>query len=599
MTRNPTIAVHGLGRVFGLAQQYEGNYSGVAFVNPGVRALSGFLDLEPEGTVSKEVRWSSILRTSSTFQSDPTDFQLNLRKITLEFNPTWLSATLGDFEESYTPLTLWNRDSLDLRYTPEMWARQDDEAKYESFLNQEPDWPLRGLKVGTTLMWPDSTFADQLKLSAFAHMIRNGFDTGGTGGGWFFGPNIYTDWLLGGTSSFKTKKMWTGGISWQGDLDSYGLILDEPLDTASPLSSYNSLNPATWAHQYLIGSVKPEVKAGLGGDFYMGAGMECAFASYQDDKRDPQRVVSDFALLGGPSLQIGNSKISLNYLNVGPYYYNPMAQTRQDAVTQLPGYKSVTSPELLGPALRSQYFLTDIPRPGEIYSFYDRTLDNTFPYGLATPNREGFGGEVDVRAFDKEALRIRGAAYFVREITGNLIFNSAQTGYTPVDSNNPAVVPVRDFIYVNLGPSFNLGPSLGFERDIEIGTNFRFEQTNSDLGTLTSVWAIGGLRVGITSFWEASAAYSYRSAQGQEAGYGGTLMARYPYLYDLTDAGQYTLFNVNGTVQSLRFSSSIKVNPQSSLYLDYDWSTGDMLSAYPLAGNLNNEFAEVTYEIQF
>jgi hypothetical protein len=67
----------------------------------------------------------------------------------------------------------------------------------------------------------------------------------------------------------------------------------------------------------------------------------------------------------------------------------------------------------------------------------------------------------------------------------------------------------------------------------------------------------------------------------------------------VTDAGQYSTFNVNGTVQSLRFSSSIKVNPQSSLYLDYDWSAGDMLSAYPLAGNLNNEFAEVTYEVQF
>src|SRR5208283_830656 len=120
--------------------------------------------------------------------------------------------------------------------------------------------------------------------------------------------------------------------------------------------------------------------------------------------------------------------------------------------------------------------------------------DNTFPYGLATPNREGFGGELDVKALEKDALKIKGSVYFVQEISGNLVVNNSVTGFIPVDSPaNSLLVPIRNFTYVNIGPSFNLGPYIGFDRDLEIGTNIRYEQTSSDLGILTSTWVIGAI----------------------------------------------------------------------------------------------------------
>jgi hypothetical protein len=350
--------------------------------------------------------------------------------------------------------------------------------------------------------------------------------------------------------------------------------------------------------------VKPDLKVGLGGDFYIGGTMEYANSRYQDDKQGPNRVFNDFALLGGPYLQFGNSRVSLNYLNVGPYYYSPLAQTRQDAVTNLSNPSALgylNTPDLFSPLLRNQYFLLNLPRASGIFGFYDRTQDNTFPYGLATPNRQGFGGELDVKALDKNSLKVKGGVYFTQEISGNLVVNSGGTGFVPVDGPTGSItVPLRNFVYINLGPSFNLGPYLtGFDRDLELGTNVRYERTNSALGTLTSLWIMGGARVDVLPVWEISAAYSWQNAQGTEAGYNGTLWARYSYLYDNSDLGAYTPVTINGTNQSIRLTNAVKVNRNSTIYLDTDWTSGNLLSLIPTQGTFNNLFGEVTYEIRF
>src|SRR5579871_980466 len=182
----PTVAVYGLGRATGIVQQYGGALPSYLTL-PGTRSTFAFLDLNPTGTVSKEVKWNTIIRLASSVEPN-TPGEFILRRVSMDFNPPWFSARLGDFDESYTPLMLWNRNSLDLAYKPEMWARQDNYQKYESFLNNEPNWPLRGLKLGTDLMWPDSQVVNELKGSFFAHMIRNGFFDSGLNGGWYVGP---------------------------------------------------------------------------------------------------------------------------------------------------------------------------------------------------------------------------------------------------------------------------------------------------------------------------------------------------------------------------------------------------------------------------
>lgn len=586
----PTIAVHGLGRAFGVYQENERPVSATGF-----RTAYGYLDLEPMGTISKEVRWDMILRLGSTFT--PSDVPiLGLRRITMDFNPPWLSAQIGDFDESYTPLTLWNRNNLDLAYKPEMTKRFDDEYKYESFLNNEPNWPLRGLRVGTDVIWPDQKIVREIQGQVFADMIRNGFNDNG---GWYIGTNAFTDWVLGAKAKLSSQTWYWAGLSIQSNLEGYGLFYDEPLDTAQPVV-YSQFSPSSWAHQYLVGSVRPDLKVGLGGDFFVGGNFEYATTHYQADKRVAERVFNDFALLGGPYVQFGDSKVQFNYLNVGPYFYSPLAQTRQDLQPAPPSYFGSTGIDLFKPDIRYQYLLPQVPAAGDIYTYYDRTQDNTFPYGLATPNRQGFGGELDIETLEKKALKVKGSVYFVQEIGGNLVVDSGGTGFVPVDSPaGTTLVPIRNFTYVNLGPSYNLGPAIGWGGDLEIGTNVRVEQTSSVLGTLTNTGILGGIRADLLPALEISGAFGWQGSNGTEAGYLGWLMASYPYLYDNSALGQYAPVTINASNITVRFATAFKVNKNSTIYLDYDWADGNLVRGDPNQPHRSNHDGRLTYEINF
>jgi hypothetical protein len=604
ITEYPTVAWHGLGRAFAISQQYYGNTAALGLTHNATRDAWGYLDFNPEGVVDKEIRWNAILRYQTQFESNQSASidLLTIRRVTMDFNAPWLSATLGDFDESYTPLTLWNRDNLDLRYKPEMYAREDDTLKYESFLNNEPNWPFRGVRVGTAILWPDSDLLDRFKISAMADMISDGFnDTSGQA--FYFGSGDFTNFIFGSNGQLKSKRWYMGGAtSVQLALDAYAVILAQPLGTNAPGSLYNPFNPDTWAHHYQTISLKPSVDVGLGDDSSFGGTWEGASAVFQDDERDDNKVISDYAILAGPYLRLGRSKITFNYLYVGPYYYSPMAQTRQDDIAPGTTTSAAVTPELLEAPLRSQFFLNPIPRAGGIFSFYDRTQDNTFPYGLATPNREGGGMDLDVKALEKDALQISGSFYLVQEISDNLVANSTGTGLTAVDGNTQAPTPQRNFVYVNVGPSINLGPFVGLTQDLTLGTNVRFEQTSSAIGTLTSVWVLGGAQVGLFPWWELAASYSDQEINGKEAGYGGTTLARYSYIFDNSDLGQYQVFNINGSNQSWRLSSVFKINRHSNLYLDYDLTGGNAIpytGTTSPGGKLSNQYVEMTYEIQF
>ena len=597
----PSVSWHGLGRAYGWSQQYYGDSPALSALRPSSRQFYGFIDFEPMGSVDKNVRWNALIRYSTLFQSNSSvgiDL-LYARRATVEFNPPWFSSTIGDFEESYTPLTLWNRNSLDLKYSPEMIARQDDYQKYESLLNDEPKWPFRGLRVGTDVLFQDSPVIDRLKVSAMAHMIRSGFNET-TSGGTYYGPTLFSDWVFGAKGSISTKRWYLGGASLQGTLEGYGVMLDEPLYSNQPYSPYAPLNPDTWAHQYQLASVKPTVDVGLGGDTGFGASWEGAFSIYVDDKRDSSKNVSDYAVMGGPYFRFGHSRVTANVLDVGPNYLSPLAQTRQDNITTAnPAFNGLYGPGYIPTPLRSQFFLSDVPRAGNIFSFYDRTQDSTFPYGMASPNRTGFGVDVDVKTLEKDALKIPASAYFVKEISDNLVANVPATGNVAVDGVPGAPTHIRSFTYINVGPSFDLAPYIQREEPLEVGVNVRYEQTSSALdslpgamGPLTSTWILGGIKAGIFSWWEVSASFGTQQFSGTEVGYLGTTLARYAYQYDNSDlvAGGYQPFNVDGSRQTGGVSTTFKFNRNSSVYFDYNKSWGS---------TLNNQFMELTYEIEF
>ena len=143
----PTISIHGLGRAFGISDQYYGN-SGLSLNPASKRFGSGYLDLEPTGVISKQVSFDVLMRLATDFESNSTANTIDFPKISAHFNPDFMSLDLGDYQESYTALTLWNRDNLDLKYKPEMWERQDDQYKYTSFFNERALLAVQGRPGG-------------------------------------------------------------------------------------------------------------------------------------------------------------------------------------------------------------------------------------------------------------------------------------------------------------------------------------------------------------------------------------------------------------------------------------------------------------------
>jgi hypothetical protein len=625
---NPSVSIHGLGRALGISQQYYGSYSGFTFTNPSTRNFFGYLDLEPTGAVSKELTFDGIIRlgtyalpdidTTASTSGTSADY-LVLRRISATFSPDFMTATVGDFYESYTPFTIWNRNNLDLVYVPEAVGRWDDIQKYESFFNQEPDWPFRGLRIGTQIDWPNSRVLGSFKVSTFANIIDNAFDDA-TKNVTYYGYGTayqYTGWTLGAEAELKSKKFYLGETSWQIALDDYLVVLEdqwgtqEPVTTPPQSGSYSATNPATWAHQYVINSYKPSLRVGLGGDVYFGVEGESAFSNFQDNVLNSATSTSDFALNIEPYLQMGDSKITVHYLNVGPYFYSPLAQTRQDNNSLTPNYSPDTGYQpgvsgyvpgfgLFQSPILSQFFLQNVPRAGGIFGYYDRTLDNTFPYGLATPNREGVGLEVDIETLKKKSLKIKGSAYLVQEITGNSVVNSTGTGFATLDPTSSGAIPVRNFTYINFGPSFDFGPNIGLDTPLEIGTNVRYEQTTSVVGTLNSLGLWTGVRVGIVKEWEVNLALGVQSANGTEEGINGSTLARYSYVFDNTDLGSYKAFTVNDSVGYYLLSTSFRFDRNSTLYLDYDLSSGnDLATVGQISGTLQNQFIGMSYEVKF
>jgi len=598
----PSVSVHGVGRMFGLGTRFQGAYGpGLTMLNPNLYRGKAFLDLEPMGSVDKPVRWSALLRFTSNLLTGAAQDGMEMLKGTLELHPDFMSATLGDFYESYTPFTLFNRDSLDLKFAPELTSRWNEHLKYEGFLDQEPSFPFRGVRLGTQLLWPDPKFLQRFGVSLFAHMVRNGYNDTGDGTT-FFGPYQFTDWIFAGKMDLRTKAWDLGGLSVEATLGAHGVMLDQILGTDSPGSPYDPNNLVTWARQYLVGTLDPGVRVRFGGDLSMGGSAALAVSRFQDDKMDGTRVVEDYAVLGGPYVQWGASKVTFNLLDVGPSYFAPLAQMRQDHLTVLaPDFGWLQSPGYFQPTLRGQELFSSVGRPSFFLTFYDRTLDNVFPYGLATPNRRGYGVELEVKALEKKALKLLGSAYRVQEMNGNLVVNIPQIGYIAVEDPTGTVTPKREFVHVNVGPSLNLGPLMGWDRDLEFGGNVRYEETWGPSVGLKSLWTVLAMRIEVLPFLQISGSRGERTVTGTEWGHSGTQWARTPYLFDNTDLGSYSVVDMGGKVEDYTLSLLFTLDLNSRLALDFSLAYGDLHPFQPSlpSGGLHNEFMGLSYEIEF
>ncbi|HXL72318.1 MAG TPA: hypothetical protein VN963_01725 [bacterium] len=144
---NPSVSIHGTGRAIGISQQYYGSYTGISLSNPSTRDFDGYLDLEPTGAISKEITFDGVIRLGTYALPDSTttaatgglssDY-LELRRVTANFSPDFMTATVGDFS-SPTRLSLFGTETILIWFMClKRWAAGMRYKNTKAFLTMNP-----------------------------------------------------------------------------------------------------------------------------------------------------------------------------------------------------------------------------------------------------------------------------------------------------------------------------------------------------------------------------------------------------------------------------------------------------------------------------
>ncbi len=505
-----------------------------------------------------------IIRSIGMYYADPVEPHYQLRWISLSDITDVCSLTAGDFYKSYTPLTLWNYDPVYNFIEPTSFNRMRKEVEEWTYMDQGPDEHLRGFQAATTVSWSKDPVLSDFKLQAMGGPMNS------------TGSFTFGSYFAGSESSIS---FFNDDLELQGT----GLLLWQDPDSA-PVP-YIPDFPDTYAKQYEIGSVVVRATVPLADKADLTASMENAGSQYNDDSRNPQRVFEDWAMLANASLNIEGFHLTGKYLNIGPYFYSPGAQTNQlfDAI---PGVN------LLDNSLTG--YLTDSPfqgvfRPSAYFGVYDRLTENALPYGDSTPDREGivvgFSGEIGERGW----LKPQASFTSLQEIQPNLVLNSIGTGLVAVDSGT-TTANARTFtgyegaLTVDFAKAFDLTG-----RTYDIQFDYKHQATDLGLGvdpfTVNTIIAACDFNIPAhflnTVVW--SAAFEQAQSTGSEYVMGGNppTLAQYPFLLDTSTLGQYSYLPLNITRQTLAFGLVLPMSANVNFRADYfrtEYTWSDMPS---------------------
>lgn len=366
--------------------------------------------------------WRSI----GMYYQDPILPSYQLRWISLSGYSDSATIQGGDFYKHYTPFTLWNFNApVYTLVDPASFSRTRNDAEDLLYLNHGNDWKMRGLQGGVGETWGTSWDLSSYHLESLVGVMQDPGDN----------INAYTfgNYFAGGQASL-------GFLQQNLVLGATGLMLWQ--DAGSANSPYITGYPDNYAKQYQVGSVWSQLGIPFDEHIKLTGGFESAFSQYNDDASDPNKTFQDWALSAEGGLEVYGIKLSTKYLNVGPYFYSPGAQTnRYSPDPSAPGYitNNLTGLDDAAPGLLNQSPFQGINRPS--YAPYDRTAENMLPYGDATPNRNVFLVNLSGAAGDRGWFQPQASLVIkAQEIQPNYVLNATGTGSIPVDSQTNTTV---------------------------------------------------------------------------------------------------------------------------------------------------------------
>ncbi|HEY5039769.1 MAG TPA: hypothetical protein VIJ93_11905 [bacterium] len=511
--------------------------------------------------------WRSI----GMYYQDPIQPEYQLRWISLSNVNDYVNLTAGDFFKSYTPLTLWNNDSpLYTLIEPTSFSRARKDVEELLYLDHAPDWHLRGFQLSGGREWAKD-FLSGFDLQAMAGTLQDAT------------PFTYGSYYAGSQGSLRL-------LNDNLELKGTGLLLWQ--DSNSANVPYLPDFPSTFAKQYQIGSLSSRLTIPVDKEINVEVSTEAAFTQYNDDANDPQRTFQDSAILGKGAVNLFGVHLTAKYLNNGPYFYSPGAQTNR--FTPAAGSQGYLSTNLYGiddalPGYRNGFVFQDVNRPS--FAPYDRLSENILPYGDATPNRQGiiFGFSADIGnggwLKPQASYVLNTSSLGMREVQPDYILSLA--GAVPVDGN-PVI---RTFGGYEGALTMDLAKALSLQART-YSLQFDYKNQTTDLGngaspfTVNTLIAAGDFTLPVAFLtpliW--SVAYEQTTSAGSEyvlnaAGSPPTL-ANYPFFLDNAAFGN----NVNYVYQPLNltrstlafginFPFSNKINFRADYFItNYNWS---------------------------
>ncbi len=531
-----------------------------------------------------------LWRSMGMYYQDPFEPAYQLRWISLTDYNDFANFTAGDFFKSYTPLTLWNYNIPVYTFIdPTSFYRTRKDTEELAYVDHGPDWHMRGFQASASFDNPKEMFLSGAGLQAMVGTQMNG---GGFNFSSYYGG---AQGFLGLFNDFLTVK-------------GTGLILTDDVNTANTpyLGSNTDPNqyyPDTFPKEYQIGSLSGTVSFVFSDKADLIGNAEGAVSRYYDDLYDTAREFQDWAILGNASLDIQGAHFTGKYINNGPNFYSPGAQTnRYTPAAGSQGYWSTTMNGVDDalPGYLNGFLFQGVNRP--YYAPYDRLSENFLPYGDASPNRKGivlgFWGEFG----EKKWLKPQ-ASYLLnaQEIQPNYVLNPAGTGVTAVDGMTNA----RVFGGYEGALTLDIAKAIDMKgKTYDLQLDYKHQTTDLGMGgsPFTVNTMIGAVDFNIPVHFISRMVWSVAFEQAQSTGSefvlgGGSPPTLASYAFYLDPSGQYSLQAMNITRDTIALGGLYPISDKIGLrcdwfFVNYKWTDNP-------AFDRRDQIWRLTYEAHF
>ncbi len=444
---------------------------------------------------SDYLRVSATLRVRNEFGGFYGDgAQLAFRQMKLEgIISKKVKYEVGDIDLSLTPYTLFNFYETYYEHEAEIFSIRRSVVDYENF-NFGNKWRLQGANVSTNLKFEKGI--EKIGLRGFVTRIARAN---------YFNNSVPDRLLSGGRIDLLQSKFFQIGFNYVemsdlgGTSPSPAVVLDNKVATGDM-------------------KINLEVNKILFSIYGEGGG-----SAYRYSNQDSARKKEDYFYDGGVSATYKplNLKLYVNYRNVGSAFNSPSAQTRRifdwGTTSLFPTYVMNASTPLAYNVNRVSNLSDRFSDEGskndqnsrtfrnttilDTLVQYDPKYNNVTPYGIATPNRQGF--TFGVSAGDKEKI-INGdlSVDMLTEIRGEI--------------NNG----LRNYMAIKGGLTFNIHKLLHIEKMIVLSAGLSNEQTKRNLAPnlidLKSTLIDAGIVYEFVKSFDLLVGYKTLNAKGNE-----------------------------------------------------------------------------------